>query len=168
MAPATQLADPRRVSNLRARLPLRGETSTLRPVPRAHVLLIESIHPSADEAFARADIAVHRRATGLAEDELIATLQALPGDEPVLLGIRSKTQVRAAVFESVPRLAAVGAFCIGTDQIQLEAARQSGIAVFNAPFSNTRSVAELVIAEIVMLSFTRCADCGMKAVSPSA
>jgi D-3-phosphoglycerate dehydrogenase len=152
MAPGTELADPREVSNRRARLPLRDETSTLRPVPRAHVLLIESIHPSADEAFTRADIAVHRKATGLTEDELIATLRALPGDEPVMLGIRSKTQVRAAVFESVPRLAAVGAFCIGTDQIQLEAARASGIAVFNAPFSNTRSVAELVIAEIVMLS----------------
>jgi D-3-phosphoglycerate dehydrogenase len=133
-------------------LPLRCETSTLRPVPRAQVLLIESIHPSADEAFARAGIAVHRRSTGLAEDELIETLRALPGDEPVLLGIRSKTHVRARVFESVPRLAAVGAFCIGTDQIELDAARRAGIAVFNAPFSNTRSVAELVLAEIVMLS----------------
>jgi D-3-phosphoglycerate dehydrogenase len=116
------------------------------------VLLIESIHPSADEAFARANIAVHRKSTGLAQDELIAALQALPGDEPVMLGIRSKSNVRAAVFEAVPRLAAVGAFCIGTDQIELDAARRAGIAVFNAPFSNTRSVAELVMAEIVMLS----------------
>jgi D-3-phosphoglycerate dehydrogenase len=149
MAPSIDLADPRRVSN---RLPLGGETSTLPPVPRAHALLIESIHPSADEAFARADIAVHRRSTGLAEEELIEALLALPGDGPVLLGIRSKTQVRARVFESVRRLSAVGAFCIGTDQIELEPARKAGIAVFNAPFSNTRSVAELVLAEIVMLS----------------
>ena len=104
MAPAIDLADPRGVGN---RLPLGDETSTLPPVPRAHALLIESIHPSADEAFARADIAVHRRATGLAEDELIEALLALPGDGPVLLGIRSKTSVRARVFESVPRLNAV-------------------------------------------------------------
>lgn len=121
-------------------------------MPRAHVLLSESIHPSADEAFVRADIAVHRTAAGLAGDELIAALQAIPGDEPVMLGIRSKTKVRAPVFESVRRLAAVGAFCIGTDQIELETAHAQGVAVFNAPFSNTRSVAELVIAEVVILS----------------
>lgn len=131
---------------------MRGETSTLPAVPRAHVLLSESIHPSADEAFVRADIAVHRNSAALAEPELIAALQALPGDQPVMLGIRSKTKVRASVFEAVPRLVAVGAFCIGTDQIELERARAAGVAVFNAPFSNTRSVAELVIAEIVMLS----------------
>lgn len=140
------------MGNRRDRLPVCGETSKLPPVPQAHVLLSENIHASADEAFTRADIAVHRTATGLAEDELIATLQALPGDQPVMLGIRSKTKVRKPVFEAVPRLTAVGAFCIGTDQIDLEAARAAGVAVFNAPFSNTRSVAELVIAEIVMLS----------------
>ncbi|MFO7562912.1 MAG: phosphoglycerate dehydrogenase [Enhygromyxa sp.] len=121
-------------------------------MPRAHVLLSESIHPSADEAFIRADIAVHRKSAGLGDDELIAALRSLPGDEPVMIGIRSKTKVRAPVFEAVPRLVAVGAFCIGTDQIDLAAARKAGVAVFNAPFSNTRSVAELVIAEIVMLS----------------
>ncbi|HLT35188.1 MAG TPA: hypothetical protein VK034_02860, partial [Enhygromyxa sp.] len=92
-------------------------------MPRAHVLLSESIHPSADEAFVRADVTVHRTAAGLADDELIAALRALPGDEPVMLGIRSKTKVRASVFESVPRLVAVGAFCIGTDQIDLDSAR---------------------------------------------
>lgn len=121
-------------------------------MPRAHVLLSEAIHQSADEAFVRADITVHRTSAGLAGDELIAALLAIPGDEPVMLGIRSKTKVRAPVFESVPRLIAVGAFCIGTDQIDLDMARERGVAVFNAPFSNTRSVAELVIAEIVMLS----------------
>jgi D-3-phosphoglycerate dehydrogenase / 2-oxoglutarate reductase len=121
-------------------------------VPRAHVLLSEAIHPTADEAFVRANMEVHRTSAGLAGDELIAALLAIPGDEPVMLGIRSKTKVRAPVFESVPRLIGVGAFCIGTDQIELEAAREHGVAVFNAPFSNTRSVAELVIAEIVMLS----------------
>jgi D-3-phosphoglycerate dehydrogenase / 2-oxoglutarate reductase len=116
------------------------------------VLLSESIHPSADEAFERADIAIHRTSAGLAGDELIAALLAIPGDEPVMLGIRSKTRVRAPVFDAVRRLAAVGAFCIGTDQIELEAAHAQGVAVFNAPFSNTRSVAELVLAEIVILS----------------
>jgi D-3-phosphoglycerate dehydrogenase / 2-oxoglutarate reductase len=116
------------------------------------VLLSEAIHPSADEAFERVGIVIHRTSAGLGGDELIAALLAIPGDEPVMLGIRSKTKVRAPVFESVPRLAAVGAFCIGTDQIDLEAARSRGVAVFNAPFSNTRSVAELVIAEVVMLS----------------
>lgn len=116
------------------------------------MLLSESIHPSADEAFERADIAIHRTSAGLAGDELIAALVAIPGDEPVMLGIRSKTNVRAPVFEAVRRLAAVGAFCIGTDQVELAAAHAQGVAVFNAPFSNTRSVAELVIAEIVVLS----------------
>jgi D-3-phosphoglycerate dehydrogenase / 2-oxoglutarate reductase len=121
-------------------------------VPRAHVLLSEAIHESADDAFVRANISIHRTTAGLAGDELIAALRAIPGDEPVMLGIRSKTNVRASVFEQVPRLIAVGAFCIGTDQVDLEAARERGVAVFNAPFSNTRSVAELVIAEVVMLS----------------
>jgi D-3-phosphoglycerate dehydrogenase / 2-oxoglutarate reductase len=133
-------------------LPSLRETSTLRRVPRAHVLLNENIHESADDAFARADIRVYRNKGGLAGEALVAALLAIPGDEPLLLGIRSKTQVRAAVLDAVPRLAAVGAFCIGTDQVDVERARQLGIAVFNAPFSNTRSVAELVLAEIVILS----------------
>lgn len=121
-------------------------------MPRAHVLLSENIHESADDAFARADIRVYREKASLAPDALVSALLAIPGEEPVLLGIRSKTQVRSEVLSKVPRLAAVGAFCIGTDQIELDKARELGIAVFNAPFSNTRSVAELVIAEIVILS----------------
>ncbi|MFV8750490.1 phosphoglycerate dehydrogenase [Nannocystaceae bacterium ST9] len=121
-------------------------------MPRAHALLLESIHPFADDAFERADVAIRRVKGALEGDALIAALLDIPGDEPVMLGIRSKSKVRAAVFDAVPRLMAVGAFCIGTDQIELEAARERGVAVFNAPFSNTRSVAELVIAEIVMLS----------------
>ena len=121
-------------------------------MPRAHVLLSESIHESANDAFERADIQVHRTPAGLGHDELIATLLAIPGSEPIMLGVRSKTKVRVPVFEAVPRLAGVGAFCIGTDQIDLDRAREGGVAVFNAPFSNTRSVAELVVAEIVILS----------------
>ena len=73
-------------------------------------------------------------------------------DGPVMVGIRSKTHITKRVIDEVPRLMAVGAFCIGTDQIDLAYARSRGVAVFNAPFSSTRSVAELVIAEIVVLS----------------
>ncbi len=91
-------------------------------------------------------------ASALDEDELIAALTDFPGDGPVLVGLRSKTHVTPRVFDAVPRLSAVGAFCIGTDQIALDVARRSGVAVFNAPFSSTRSVAELVIAEVIMLS----------------
>lgn len=122
-------------------------------MPRAHVLLVENIHESATDAFERADIQVHRTKAGLVGDELSAALLAIPGDEPVLLGIRSKTQVRGPVLDAVKRrLVGIGAFCIGTDQIDLDHARELGIAVFNAPFSNTRSVAELVLAEVVILS----------------
>jgi D-3-phosphoglycerate dehydrogenase len=83
----------------------------------------------------------------LDEDELIARLDGVH-----LLGIRSKTQVTAAALAAAPQLRAIGAFCIGTDQIDLRSAAESGIAVFNAPFSNTRSVVELAIAEIISLT----------------
>ena len=124
----------------------------VRAVRRAHALLLENIHSSAHEEFARQGVEVDARAGALGEAALIAALQAIPGDAPLVLGIRSKTQIGAAVFAAAPRLAAIGAFCIGTDQIDLGAARRAGVAVFNAPFSNTRSVAELVLGEIIMLS----------------
>jgi len=120
-------------------------------VPRAHALILERIHPTADEGFAAHDIAVHRVDRGLGESELIDTLRSLPAG-PCFVGIRSKTKVTTRVIQEVPDLVAIGAFCIGTDQIDLATARARGVAVFNAPFSNTRSVAELVMAEIVMLS----------------
>jgi D-3-phosphoglycerate dehydrogenase / 2-oxoglutarate reductase len=115
-------------------------------------LLLEKIHPMAEEELGRADIAVSRIDRGLAEGELIDALSSLPGTGPVMVGIRSKTHVTKRVLEAVPRLEAIGAFCIGTDQIALVEARRGGVAVFNAPFSSTRSVAELVIAEVIMLS----------------
>ena len=68
-----------------------------------------------------------------------------------LLGIRSRTQITADVLEAADRLIAIGCFSVGTNQVDIDAARRSGIPVFNAPFSNTRSVAELVIGEIVFL-----------------
>jgi D-3-phosphoglycerate dehydrogenase len=114
--------------------------------------LLEKVHHSADDELARGGVVVRRIDKGLDESELVAALNALPGDGPTLVGIRSKTRVTRAVIEASPRLLGIGAFCIGTDQIDLSAARHAGVAVFNAPFSSTRSVAELVMAEIVMLS----------------
>jgi D-3-phosphoglycerate dehydrogenase len=114
---------------------------------KIRVLLLESIDPSAVDAF-KADgytsVAGHRKA--LTEDEL---RQEIRGAH--LLGIRSRTHVTASVLEAADKLIAIGCFCIGTDQVDVAAAEARGIPVFNAPFSNTRSVAELVLAEIVML-----------------
>jgi D-3-phosphoglycerate dehydrogenase len=110
-------------------------------------LLLENIHPSATEVFARAGIEVETRPGSLSEDELV---EALPGFQ--LLGIRSNTNLTGRVLESAPGLVAVGAFCIGTNQIDLAAAARLGIAAFNAPYSNTRSVVELVIGEIIALA----------------
>ncbi|MBK7982982.1 MAG: phosphoglycerate dehydrogenase [Candidatus Competibacteraceae bacterium] len=111
------------------------------------ILLLEGIHPSAVEAF-RADgystIESHPKA--LPEAKLLDAI----GDTYVV-GIRSATQLTAQVFERAPRLMGVGCFCIGTNQVDLDAAQGRGIPVFNAPFSNTRSVAELVLAEIILL-----------------
>ncbi len=121
-------------------------------MPRAHALLLENVHATAAEVLASHDVEVRRVGTALREDELIAALRDLPGDGPVIVGLRSKTHVTPRVLDGAPRLMAVGAFCIGTDQIALDVARRAGVAVFNAPFSSTRSVAELVIAEVVMLS----------------
>lgn len=120
-------------------------------VSDVHALLAESIHPSAHEVFGEAGIVVHTVPGGLGESELIEALNALPPGD-VMVGVRSKTKVRKAVIDAVPRLTAIGCFCIGTDQVDLDDARARGIAVFNAPFSNTRSVAELVLGEIIMLS----------------
>jgi D-3-phosphoglycerate dehydrogenase len=121
-------------------------------VTSPHALLLENIHPTAHEEFARHGVVVHTAPGALGEPQLIEALRTLPGEGPLVLGIRSKTRVPARVFAAVPRLEAVGAFCIGTDQIDLEGARAGGVAVFNAPFSNTRSVAELVLGEIIMLA----------------
>ena len=139
-----------------------GALGMVRAVSSPNILLLESIHATAHEEFARQGVVVHTAPGALREDQLIAALRALPQGAPVMLGIRSKTQVTDAVLAATPQLLAVGAFCIGTDQISLTAARDRGIGVFNAPFSNTRSVAELVLGEIIMLSrqvFARSAAC---------
>jgi D-3-phosphoglycerate dehydrogenase len=110
-------------------------------------LLLENVHPEAHRLLEAAGIEVTERRSALDEEDLAA---ALPGVS--VLGIRSKTQVTAAVLAGAPDLVAVGAFCIGTDQIDLPAASALGIAVFNAPYSNTRSVVELTLAEIIALT----------------
>ncbi|MBJ7450808.1 MAG: phosphoglycerate dehydrogenase [Blastococcus sp.] len=114
-------------------------------MPRA--LLLENIDPVAVELLESAGYDVEARRGALDEGDLIGAL-----DGVALLGIRSKTQVTAEVIRARPELLAVGAFCIGTNQIDLVAAAQSGVAVFNAPFSNTRSVVEMALAEIIILA----------------
>ncbi|WP_329253403.1 phosphoglycerate dehydrogenase [Actinoallomurus sp. NBC_01490] len=110
-------------------------------------LLLENIHPDAVAGLEKNGYAVETVARALDEDELIARIAGVD-----LLGIRSKTTVTDAVLAAAPDLLAVGAFCIGTNQIDLASASERGVAVFNAPFSNTRSVVELVIAEIIALT----------------
>ena len=110
-------------------------------------LLLENIHPEAARRLEEAGLQVTAMRGALDEADLVA---ALPG--VTVLGIRSKTQLTDAVLRAAPDLLAVGAFCIGTDQIDLAAASARGIAVFNAPYSNTRSVVELTLAEIIALT----------------
>ena len=109
-------------------------------------LLLESLHPIAAAILRDHGTEVTTRTGALDEDELIDALVGVR-----LLGIRSKTQVTEKVLAASPDLRAVGAYCIGTNQIDLRAASERGVAVFNAPFSNTRSVVELALAEIIAL-----------------
>ncbi len=110
-------------------------------------LLLENIHPAAVEYLQGRGYEVDLRAGSMSEDELVASL---PGVD--LLGIRSNTNVTSRVLDAASDLVAVGCFCIGTNQVDLGAAASRGIGVFNAPYSNTRSVVELVIAEIISLA----------------
>jgi len=116
------------------------------------VLLLENIHPLAVENLERAGYEVELRAASMSEDELVATLSPSEGPAVTMLGIRSNTHITRRVLENAPDLEAIGCFCIGTNQVDLVAAAEQGVAVFNAPYSNTRSVVELVIAEIISLA----------------
>ncbi|MBK5206747.1 MAG: phosphoglycerate dehydrogenase, partial [Polaromonas sp.] len=110
-------------------------------------LLLEGIHISAVDVLKAAGYTNIESVPGaLTDDELKKKIADVH-----FVGIRSRTQLTADVFAHAARLAAVGCFCIGTNQVDLNAARERGIAVFNAPFSNTRSVAELVLAEAILL-----------------
>ncbi|WP_437641933.1 phosphoglycerate dehydrogenase [Sorangium sp. So ce854] len=111
------------------------------------VLLLENIHQSAHELFRTRSFEIETRSSALKEDELVAALAGVD-----VIGIRSKTHLTARVLEKADKLMAIGCFCIGTNQVDLDAANRRGVPVFNAPFSNTRSVAEMIIAECVMLA----------------
>jgi D-3-phosphoglycerate dehydrogenase len=114
---------------------------------RFQVLLLENVHPSALEHLGpdRFDVRMEKQA--LKEDDLARALQGVN-----LLGIRSKTRVTPRVLAAAGELLSVGCFCIGTNQVDLAEANRRGVPVYNAPFSNTRSVAELMIGEIIALS----------------
>jgi D-3-phosphoglycerate dehydrogenase len=116
------------------------------PKNRIHVLLLENVHPYAVEAFKAEGFSVETYPAGLDEDELCEKIKNVS-----VLGIRSKTMVTAKVLANANKLMTIGAFCIGTNQIDLKEATNRGVAVFNAPYSNTRSVVELVIGEIILL-----------------
>jgi len=110
-------------------------------------LLLENLHPLARQILGAAGIEVESHTSAMDEDELIEALEGVD-----LLGIRSKTEVTGRVLKERPDLTAVGAFCIGTNQVDLATATELGIAAFNAPFSNTRSVVELAIANIIAMA----------------
>ncbi len=111
------------------------------------VLLLENIHSSAEQLLTAEGFVVERVAGALKPAELAERLKGVH-----LLGIRSKTTVPESSLANAESLLAIGAFCIGTNQIELDATNRHGIPCFNAPFSNTRSVAEMVIAEIIVLT----------------
>ncbi|KOF03258.1 3-phosphoglycerate dehydrogenase [Roseivirga seohaensis subsp. aquiponti] len=116
------------------------------PKNRIKMLLLESVHPNALAKLKEEGFSVESYPAGLDEDELCEKIKGIH-----VLGLRSKTQVTAKVIREADKLMAIGAFCIGTNQIDTEAALEAGIPVFNAPFSNTRSVVELAIAEMISL-----------------
>jgi D-3-phosphoglycerate dehydrogenase / 2-oxoglutarate reductase len=123
------------------------DVTNTKPAAGTRVLLLEGIHPDARSAFEAVGCEVTSLERALDEDELVEQ-----GAGYHLLGIRSKTQVTEKVLAGLPDLVAIGAFCIGTNQIDVAGAGARGIAVFNAPFSNTRSVVELALAEIIAMT----------------
>lgn len=117
------------------------------PKEKIRILLLEGLHQSAVETLRNNGYTnIEYLKTSLPEDELIAKIS-----DAHFVGIRSRTQLTEKVFAHANKLVAVGCFCIGTNQVDLDAAGRRGIPVFNAPFSNTRSVAELVLGQIILL-----------------
>ena len=114
----------------------------------SQVLLLENIHTSAEKVLSSGtnSLTIHRESGALSGQELVSALE-----NKSLLGIRSRTKISAEILNQIPELSAIGCFCIGTNQVDLSAAAQAGVPVFNAPFSNTRSVAELAISSIIQL-----------------
>jgi D-3-phosphoglycerate dehydrogenase len=117
------------------------------PKNRIRVLLLENVHPGAREIFCQEGFQVETCTGALEEAALVEKVR-----EVHVLGIRSRTRVTDRALGEARRLLTLGAFCIGTNQVALEAAASRAVPVFNAPFSNTRSVAELVIAEVIALA----------------
>lgn len=116
------------------------------PKNRIKALLLENVHEDAITKLKSEGYQVETYTAGMTEDELAEAIKDVS-----VLGIRSKTMVTDKVLKNAKRLLSIGAFCIGTNQIDLKSALEKGVAVFNAPFSNTRSVVELALAQIVML-----------------
>ena len=116
------------------------------PKNRIKILLLENVHPAAFDNLSEDGFSVELVKTSLSEQELIEKIKGVH-----VLGIRSKTQVTQKVLDAANKLLVVGAFCIGTTQIDLDYCKTKGVVVFNAPYSNTRSVVELAIGEIIML-----------------
>jgi len=116
------------------------------PKNRIKILLLENVHQNAFETLSEEGFSVELLKHSLTEEELIEKIKGVH-----VLGIRSKTQVTKNVLAAADKLMVVGAFCIGTTQIDLDACKKDGVVVFNAPYSNTRSVVELAIGEIIML-----------------
>jgi len=119
------------------------------PKSKIKVLLLENVHPNGIKAFKTEGFQVELLKGALDEDELIEKIKGVS-----ILGLRSKTNLTKRVLEhpNASRLMAVGAFCIGTNQINLDECERRGVAVFNAPYSNTRSVVEMAIGEMIMLT----------------
>lgn len=116
------------------------------PKHRIKILLLENVHPDAFELLSSDGFTVETVSQSLTEQDLIEKIKDVH-----VLGIRSKTKVTQRVIEAANKLMVVGAFCIGTKQIDLDACKNNGVVVFNAPYSNTRSVVELALGEIIML-----------------
>ncbi|MFN8769998.1 MAG: phosphoglycerate dehydrogenase [Neisseriaceae bacterium] len=116
------------------------------PKNRIKMLLLENIHPIAVKMLNEEGYSVEVLKGSMSEDELCERIKGVS-----VLGIRSKTDVTKKILDSADKLMTIGAFCIGTNQIDIGAATKNGVCVFNAPYSNTRSVVELVIGEIIML-----------------
>jgi D-3-phosphoglycerate dehydrogenase len=124
-----------------------SDNNTSYPKANIQVLLLENISDTAIDIITKHGYTQIKKISGaLSEEDLIRELQQVH-----IVGIRSKTKITRRVLENAPKLQAIGTFCIGTNQVDLEAAAQKGVAVFNAPYSNTRSVAELVIGSSIML-----------------
>ncbi len=116
------------------------------PKNRISVLLLENIHPDAVRIFEQEGYSVETVKGSLSEDELCKRIKDVS-----ILGIRSKTQITPRILDCANKLHAIGTFCIGTNQVNLDECSKRGIAVFNAPYSNTRSVVELALGEMIML-----------------